>query len=90
MSPDDVPAEWVELAAHALYKARSHGDDEAWDEVHANVQDGTRECARAILAAVLPSAQAEAWKQGALTADPNLDPSVADEYNPYREGSTSL
>jgi hypothetical protein len=37
------------------------------------------------LAAVLSEAMAEAWKQGALTADPNLDPSAADEYNPYGE-----
>jgi hypothetical protein len=44
-----------------------------------------RSLARAALAAVLPEAMAEAWKQGALTADPNLDPSAADDYNPYEE-----
>lgn len=70
MSPEDVNPEWVERAY------RAYLDDYA---------EGVEDSMPAILAAVLPLAQAEAWKQGALTADPNLDPSAADEYNPYEE-----
>ena len=79
MTPDDVKAEWFEMADLALaYHCKENGPDGRCD-------CPSDEQIRVILAAVLPLAQSEAWKQGALTADPNLDPSVADEYNPYEE-----
>jgi hypothetical protein len=89
-----VNPEWVEKAARAVYAAAEHraecdgtidsGDWEEWDPENPFFSELLME-QRIALAAVLPEAMAEAWKQGALTADPNLDPSAADDYNPYEE-----
>jgi hypothetical protein len=83
MSPEDVKPEWVEKAARAL--AENEAPTVPWDDWARVSKKRWRSLARAALAAVLPEAMAEAWKQGALTADPNLDPSAADDYNPYEE-----
>lgn len=80
MSPEDVPAEWVEKALNTRLPS---GGLPTLNEPQM----------RAILAAVLPEAMAEAWEQG---HDAGFD--TGNEYgqghefpvstdNPYREGA---
>jgi hypothetical protein len=65
MSPEDIPAEWVEQAAREVYAEWENeymGDGEwpAWDSDENLARDTARTWARNILAAVLPEAMAEA------------------------------
>ncbi len=48
--PTPVPADAVERAARAMFDVKSDGGDEAWDEVHPNVQEHYLALARAALA----------------------------------------
>lgn len=88
MSPEDVPAEWVEKALAAAFRMPD-GYAEAHPGVMRDLKVAYGDQHRAALAAVLPLAQAAAWDEGKEALAAALLPDAAPLTNPYREGSPS-
>lgn len=90
MSPEDVPAEWVEKAARAIHEAECCPLDQD-SQCYGWPLSQETERARHALAAVLPLAEAKAWGRGYAASDYeayHLGTHGRTD-NPYEEGSQS-